>query len=259
MGKDYRDLVTKRYFEEAQQRELSLKSTMPDSNTRRLEIENILKYINENDSCIEIGCGNGAASIEISKIKTLDLTSIDDNEEMIKLAKKQSTNEIKGKIQFQRLNVLNLDFQETHDTIFSIRCIVNLMIWEDQKKALQKMAKAIKKGGKLILLEAFSDGLDELNQARKELGLENIPPAYHNLHLNKELVIPHLQENNMNLIKEDNFLSSYYFGSRILYPALAKANNVEIVKNSKIDKFFSYFAPIGNFSHIKILAFQKNN
>ena len=83
MGKDYRDLVTKRYFEEAQQRELSLKSTMPDSNTRRLEIENILKYINENDSCIEIGCGNGAASIEISKIKTLDLTSIDDNEEMI--------------------------------------------------------------------------------------------------------------------------------------------------------------------------------
>lgn len=259
MGKDYRDLVTKRYFEEAQQRELSLKSTMPDSNTRRLEIENILKYINENDSCLEIGCGNGAASIEISKIKTLDLTSIDDNEEMIKLAKKQPTNEIKGKIQFQRLNVLNLEFQVTHDTIFSIRCLVNLMIWEDQKKALQKMAKAVKKGGKLILLEAFSDGLDELNQARKELGLENIPPAYHNLHLNKELVIPHLQENNMYLIKEDNFLSSYYFGSRILYPALAKANNVEIVKNSKIDKFFSYFAPIGNFSHIKILAFQKNN
>lgn len=259
MGKDYRDLVTKRYFEEAQQRELSLKSTMPDSNTRRLEIENILKYINENDSCLEIGCGNGAASIEISKIKTLDLTSIDDNEEMIKFAKKQPSNEIKGKIQFQRLNVLNLEFQETHDTIFSIRCLVNLMIWEDQKKALQKMAKAVKKGGKLILLEAFSDGLDELNQARKELGLENIPPAYHNLHLNKELVIPHLQENNMNLIKEDNFLSSYYFGSRILYPALAKANNVEIEKNSKIDKFFSYFAPIGNFSHIKILAFQKNN
>jgi len=259
MEKDYRDLVTKRYFEEAQQRELSLKSTMPDSNTRRLEIENILKYINENDSCLEIGCGNGAASIEISKIKTLDLTSIDDNEEMIKFAKKQPSNEIKGKIQFQRLNVLNLEFQETHDTIFSIRCLVNLMIWEDQKKALQKMAKAVKKGGKLILLEAFSDGLDELNQARKELGLENIPPAYHNLHLNKELVIPHLQENNMNLIKEDNFLSSYYFGSRILYPALAKANNVEIVKNSKIDKFFSYFAPIGNFSHIKILAFQKNN
>jgi len=259
MEKDYRDLVTKRYFEEAQQSELSLKSTMPDSNTRRLEIENILKYINENDSCLEIGCGNGAASIEISKIKTLDLTSIDDNEEMIKLAKKQPSNEIKGKIQFQRLNVLNLEFQETHDTIFSIRCLVNLMIWEDQKKALQKMAKAVKKGGKLILLEAFSDGLDELNQARKELGLENIPPAYHNLHLNKELVIPHLQENNMNLIKEDNFLSSYYFGSRILYPALAKANNVEIVKNSKIDKFFSYFTPIGNFSHIKILAFQKNN
>jgi len=257
--KDYKGIVTKRYLEEAQQKERSLKSTMPDLNTRRLEIENILKYLNDNESCLEIGCGNGAASVEISKLKNLDLVSTDTNEEMIKLAKKQPINEIRGKIQFLKLDVLNLDYKEAFDIVFSIRCIINLMLWDDQKTALQKIAKAVKRGGKLILLEAFSDGLEELNQARKEFKLNSIPPAYHNLHLNKDLVISHLQENELNLIKEDNFLSSYYFGSRVLYPAIAKANNVEMVKNSKIDKFFSYFVPIGNFSHIKILAFRKNN
>ena len=36
-------------------------------------------------------------------------------------------------------------------------------------------------------------------------------------------------------------------------------NNIEMVKNSNIDLFFSYFLPVGNFSHIKILQFKKNN
>ncbi len=166
---DYKKIVQERYLDEAKQKELSLTSTMPDLNTRRLEIENIVKYIEDKESCLEIGCGNGASSIEISKIRELDLLSTDDNEEMIKLAKKQPTNEIKGNIQFQKLSVLDLSYDQKFDTVFSIRCIINLLLWEDQKIALKKMARAIKPGGKLILLEAFSDGLDELNQARKEL------------------------------------------------------------------------------------------
>ena len=254
---DYKKIVKKRYFDEAQKTELSLTSTMPDLNTRRLEIENILKYLEQKEKCLEIGCGNGAASIEISKIRELDLLSTDDNEEMIKFAKKQPTSEIKGKIQFQQVNVLDLNYEENFDTVFTIRCIINLMEWEDQKKGLTNMAKAVKKGGKLILLEAFSDGLAELNQAREEFGLDKIPPAYHNLHLKKELVIQHLNDCGLELIGEDNFLSSYYFGTRVIYPALAKANNKELVKNSKFDSFFSNFPPSGNFAHIKILGFRK--
>ena len=133
------------------------------------------------------------------------------------------------------------------------------MKWEDQKIALGNMCGMVKNNGKMILLEAFSDGLEELNQARKEMGLESIPPAYHNLHLKKELVIDHLSNNGFKLVEEDNFLSTYYFGTRVIYPALAKANNVEMVFNSKIDSFFSHFPAYGNFAHIKILVFKKEN
>ncbi len=255
----YKKIVKNRYFEEAKKTELSLSSTMPDLNTRRLEIENIVKYLDENSHCLEIGCGNGAASIEISKNKKLDLISTDDNEKMIELAKRQPRDNIKGNLEFKQTNVLDLNYDNIFDTVFSIRCIINLMTWDDQKIALKKMINAVKNNGKIILLEAFSDGLGELNQARNEFNLEPIPPAFHNFHLKKDLVINYLSENNCKLIEENNFLSSYYFASRVLYPILAKANNIEMIKNSKFDQFFSFLPSFGNFAHIKILHFEKIN
>lgn len=255
---DYKTTVYEHYKKQAEIHGMSLSSTMPDQNIRRLEIENILKYLNDGETCLEVGCGNGAASIIISKTLSLNLLSIDFSNEMIQLADSQSKNGIKGNLNFQREDILNYTTDKFFDVVFTIRCIINLMRWEDQKIALENMAKCVKSGGKLILLEAFSDGNQELNEARKELGLESIPPAYHNLHLKKELVIEHLARNGLSYTGENNFLSSYYFFTRVFYPALAKANNVETSFNSKIDSFFSNFPPYGNFSHIKILSFIKS-
>jgi len=207
---------------------------------------------------VDVGCGNGAASIQISKIMKLNLLSIDGNKEMITLAKQQSLEGIKGKILFSQEDIINFKTTSKFDVVFSIRCIINLLDWEDQMKALLNMINPLKKNGRLVLLEAFSDGLEELNQARSEFGLESIPPAFHNLHLNKQKVFDFLNKQNLELIEENNFLSSYYFFTRIIYPALAKANNVDITFNSKIDSFFSNFPSYGNFAHIKILVFKKN-
>jgi len=259
MDENYKKIVKKRYSTEAHEKKLSIKSTMPDLNTRRLEIQNLVKYLEDGENCLEVGCGNGAASIEISKIKNLNLLSIDENQEMINLAQQQSIEGVKGKIEFRNNDVLELNSTEEYDTVYSTRCIINLMLVEDQKKALENMAYAVKKNGKLLLLEAFSDGLSDLNDVREELGLEKIPPAYHNLHLEKEIVISHLEKKGMKLFTVDNFLSSYYFWSRGIYPSLVKANSLEPKKNSKIDSYFSYLPPIGNFSHIKILGFKKEN
>ncbi len=255
---DYEKLVDMHYVKQAKQHKLSLSSTMPDLNIRRLELQNIVKYLENGRSCLEVGCGNGAASIEISKFMKINLFSIDSNREMIRLANKQRKSGIKGKIEFKQKNILKFNQKESFDIVFTIRCIINLLKWGDQKLALQNMANALKHKGNLILLEAFSDGLEEVNQARKEFGLDPIPPAYHNLHLKKDDVIKFLSKNDLKIVKEDNFLSSYYFWTRVIYPVLAKANNVESTYNSKFDDFFSHFPPYGNFSHIKILVFQKN-
>jgi len=254
---DYKSLVSEHYKKQAEEHNFALTSTMPDQNIRKKEIENILKYLNDGEKCLEIGCGNGAASTMISKIRSLNLLSIDSTKEMIELANQQSQKEVKGELSFKHQSILDLDEKQEFDSVFTIRCIINLMNWEDQKLALENMSKRVKNNGKLILLEAFSDGLEELNQARKEMGLESISPAYHNLYLKKEKVIEFLSKNNFELLEENNFLSTYYFGTRVIYPALAKANKVDMVFNSKIDSFFSHFPPYGNFAHIKILVFKK--
>ncbi len=254
---EYRDLVKKHYREEAKKSRLSLGSTMADLNIRRLEIENIASYLKNGERCLEVGCGNGRASIEVSKIRKLDLTCIDFSSEMIALAKKQPTKGIKGEIRFQKGDVLELKVRNYFNSIFTERCIINLLTRNDQKKALKNIVTALKKGGKLILLEAFSDGLKELNDARQEVGLVPISPAYHNLHLNKDLVIKYLNKQGLVFVVEKNFLSSYYFGSRILYPALARANKVKIKYNSSFVKYFSFLSEHGNYSHIKILLFKK--
>lgn len=255
--KDYRILVKEHYKKEAKEHGLALTSTMADQTTRRLEIANILLYLKNGDKCLEVGCGNGSGSIEISKAKKIDLTCIDFSHDLITLAQKQSTKGIKGKIKFQEQDVLKLQDKNKFDCVFTERCIINLLKWEDQKEALNNMVGALKKGGRLVLLEAFKDGLDTLNKAREEIGLTSNPPAYHNLLLDKVSLGEYLSSQGMRFVEENNFLSSHYFGSRVLYPALVASTKKNIVYNSAFASFFAALPPYGNYAHIKILFFKK--
>jgi len=253
----YQKLVKAHYRKEAKEQGISLSATMHDATTRRLEIQTLLSYLKTGDKALEIGCGNGAASVEIGHAKKLSMTCVDFSPDLISIAKKQSTKDVKGSISFREQDVLHLSEKPTYDVVFTERCIINLLDWNDQKEALLKMIAALKRGGKLLLLEAFQDGLRDLNRARTEVGLTENPPAYHNLLLDKEKVRTHLEKNGMKFSEENNFLSSYYFGSRVLYPALAKLAKKDIVYNNAFGQYFASLPPTGNFSHIKLLAFTK--
>lgn len=141
--------------------------------------------------------------------------------------------------------------------VFTERCVINLMKWEDQKEALKRMAAALKKGGRMVLIESFTDGLAELNAARTDVGLSVIGPAYHNLHLDKAKTLEFLKSHGVELLEENNFLSTYTFGSRVIYPAIAKAVNVDIHYNSAFGNFFALLPNVGNCSQLKILVLKK--
>ena len=127
---DYKSLVNEHYKKQAKEHNLDLTSTMPDQNIRKKELENIVKYLEDNTKCLEVGCGNGAASIVISKIRRLDLVSIDSTKEMIELAQQQSKKEIKGEISFKHQSILELEEKDDFDIVFTIRCIINLLNWD---------------------------------------------------------------------------------------------------------------------------------
>ena len=237
---------------------------MPDIYVKELEIKKLFSLIheisNENkiSSVLEIGCGNGYTINILSKSFNLNFFGIDSNKEMIQLCKKRKTKNVV----FKNVNILQNKFKDDEfDLIYTERCLINLLSWKEQKQALDIIHKILKKNGYFIMIEAFDDGLDTLNQARKAIGLDKISAAWHNLYFSKTKLQQFIKNKFTNYdynkkITYDNFLSTYYYGSRVLYPSLIEGKN-SIKYNNKFIEFFSMIPNVGNYSPIQVCILKK--
>jgi len=256
------DKIKKHYKEQAEKYGTSKQMSMKDTNTRDMEVEEIIKYLRiiktnyRNPKILEIGCGNGYTAGEINEKLNLGLIGIDFSEDLIRIAKSRKLDGV----EFIVGNVLNMQFpDETFDIVFTERCLINLDSWKKQQKALNEIRRVLKVGGGFLMIEAFTDGLDNLNEARKVVGLDTIPQPFHNLYFDKLQFLQFIKgkfEKHVNLSSSENFLSSYYFGSRVLYPALI-AGKKEVIYNNKFVEFFKYLSSYGNYSPIQLFALKK--
>ena len=65
-------------------------------------------------------------------------------------------------------------------------------------------------------------------------------------------------KNKFEFLEENNFLSTYHFGSRVLYPLLLKLTTGKEPKyDSRFNAFFADMSPHGNYSSTKIMVFKK--
>lgn len=259
-----RKKIKKHYDDEAFKCANSSQSTMRDLFIRNLEvskIEEILKKIivQEDPEILEIGCGNGYTLKKLVKKIPCDFVGIDSNSKMIKLASKQNMKRLK----FKTDDVLQPKIKNaSFDIIFTERCLINLENWSQQVIALNHIHRILKKKGKYVMLEAFDDGMRELNLARKAIGLKKISPAWHNYYFNKKRLSSYIKGRFKNWstqkkkITFDNFLSSYYFGSRILYPSLIEGK-LDLVYNNKFVEYFSLIPSIGNYSPLQLCVLEK--
>jgi len=149
------------------------------------------------------------------------------------------------------------------DVAITERCIINVMDRGHQADSLREMARVLARGGHYLCIEAFTDGLAELNQARAELGLPPNDMPYHNLWFDKawflDTIAPDFEVVDLSTHRDPtlptpNFLSSHYFISRVLYPAITKA---PIVYNTHLVKFFSFLPPIGNYAAIQFYLLRR--
>ena len=263
MAKTDTNKILEHYTNQAKLYKASPKSTMPDLFIRGLEVskltETLTKLSNKNTKVLEVGCGNGYTISKLSKKLECNFVGIDSNQQMIQLASKRR---LKKNI-FSKQSILEPKFRSgMFDIVFTQRCLINLISWKSQKTALNQIHRLLKKDGFLVLLEAFDDGLKELNQARHIIGLEKISPALHNLYINKTKLHDFFQKKFVNgdpkskKLTYDNFLSSYYFGSRILYPGLLEKKS-QIKYNNKFVEFFSLMRPLGNYSPLQLTILKK--
>ncbi|MES1217582.1 MAG: methyltransferase domain-containing protein [Bacteroidota bacterium] len=263
-------IIQSHYKLQAEKHKDSPTSTMEDVIIRQKEIESIFSFFHlrdvskVNNKVLEIGCGNGYTLEQLANnFPETSFSGLDFSHDLLSIAAKRKLKNAS----FAQGDVRNLSFaDESFDIIYTERCLINLLSWEDQQKGLQEINRVLKKGGFYFMVESFTDGFDNLNKARHELGLDNIPVAHHNLYFNKEafkkfieplftIADPSSLGNTDNTKLASNFLSSHYFTARVLHPLLTKGD--PNLKNTEFVKFFSFLPPSGEYAPIQAFILQK--
>jgi ubiquinone/menaquinone biosynthesis C-methylase UbiE len=246
------------YKSEAAKHGIEGTSTIQDIRTRCLEMEAVFGYIKDGMKILEVGCGNGYVAEQLVRRFVVDLDAFDYSHDMIAVAKTRDLKGAKGLVQFSQGDILQLDRRDTYDFIFTERCIQNLVSWEDQKKSLRNILQSLKVGAEFIMLESFLTGLDNLNAARRELDLDAIPESWHNRFFVEADTIAYMESIGYQYVDQNRFLSGYYFGSRVLLPALLPKGK-KATSSSILNDFFCALPAAGDFSPMKVLRFIRRN
>lgn len=231
-------------------------STIQDIRTRNLEIRAISSYLRDGMTVLEVGCGNGYVAQKLVERFDIDLHAFDYSPELAAVAVARDLSNARGHATFSTGDVIELSDDGRYDLIFTERVLQNLLDWSAQQAALRNIVRALKPGGRYVMEECFWSGLDALNAARAELDLAPIPESWHNTFFHDEDVMKFMDDIGADCVEESRFLSGYYFGSRVLLPALLPKGK-KASSASVLNDFFSELPPAGNFSPMKILVFQK--
>jgi ubiquinone/menaquinone biosynthesis C-methylase UbiE len=257
------DPILARYESEAREHGHDPSSTILYETTRDLEFGAILTCVEyatrsrgRDLSLLEVGCGNGYMLQAIrNRFREIRLSGIDVTPQMVELAEAREI----ANCDVRKDDVRNLGFPAAaFDVVLSERCLINVLDPSEQEAALAELRRVLADDGYLILIEAFTDGLENLNRARTELGLpENTPPAF-NRWLDDTRFRQWLEKNfaieTDSALPPGNFLSTHYFISRVLYPAITKR---EVLYNTEFVKFFRFLPAQGDYAPIRLYLLRR--
>ena len=262
-------LIRQHYREVAGKYGASSRSSMEDDVVREKEIEwirNTLRMLQDRQrsalNVLDLGCGNGFVLQALSELyPSCPFWGVDFSEDLLTIAQARNLPNVK----LSQGDARDLLFAEgSFDFVYTERCLINILDSKEQMGALHEMARVLKPGGHYLMIECFTDGLEGNNKARADCGLPAIKEAYHNKYFEKPALLSEinglftpaeLSESERSSFQfHSNFLSSYYFVSRVLYPAMTKG---DVVRNSEVAKFFSFLPPIGNYSPVQAFLWRR--
>jgi len=246
---------------------LDLAAGSGDTNLKMLEIRAISEHIGSKGKVLDAGCGNSRTLVALSKqFQGIQFFGFDYSPEMIKEGKVYiKGQDLQSKIfvceasllensseLIDRLGVENSLF----DCVYTERSIINLDSIDQQVKSIEMLWSLVCPGGKLILCEAFNDGLEEINFFRKSANLHPISSPWHNLYLNINELSDILLDN---LKKSEiiEFSGSYYFASRVLNARMAQDMGSEPAYDTSINLCSMHLASLPVCGQSKLAIFYK--
>jgi len=185
--------------------------SMSDPRIAELESRALEERVKPSDIVLDIGCGSGDGAKYVMK-KCKEYVGFERSETMVRKFKEKWNHEIIEGDMRDIPKSLNGEFS----VVICQRSLINLETKEEQIAVLKRIKKLLKPKGRILLCEAYEEGLEELNRLRKELGLDEMKPRWHNLYLTNKLVEEALFD--WTIIHFSDF-SLYYLITRVLRAA----------------------------------------
>lgn len=234
-----------------------------DTSAIGLEVSQIVQRLEDGDRVLDVGCANGYSTTQFAAQRAISIRGVDYVPEMIESAKARVAalaGSLRGDADFVVGDVLDLAEPDAgYDKVVVTRVIINLGAWDRQLRGLQECARVLCPGGTLLLSEATLEGWQKLNEFRREWQLEDIPmPAFNN-YLAEQQVVDALS-GELDFVEIVDFASTYYVGTRVFKPLLARAlgGGIDVASpRMHWNAWFAQLPSVGNFGTQKLLVFRK--
>lgn len=230
------------------------RASWSDKYVIELEVKEISKHLLPTDIVLDVGCGTAWSTAQWAPL-VHSIRGIDNITGFLEIADSKGI----PNATFNTDDVVHLsEPSNTYNVVISVRTIINVGEWETQCLALSECVRVLKIGGLLLLSEATLQGWRKLNLFREEWGLEPIPMPDFNRYLCTEKVQSCLESSCCHIATVD-FASSYYIGTRVLKPLLAKMSNVDNVAEplTQWNKWCSLQPSVGDWGTQKLMVFRK--
>jgi SAM-dependent methyltransferase len=235
-----------------------------DTRVIEMEIREIGARLEDGERVLDIGCANGFSTVQFATLRNVRIRGVDFIPEMIAEAARRlegPASHLSGRVEFAVGDITTLgEPSGAYDKVVVVRVVINLGDWERQRRGLAEAARVVRPGGRLLLSEATVQGWKRLNSLRSEWGLTEIPMPPFNLYLDEEQVVEALQ-GTMRLVEIVDFASTYYVGTRVLKPLLAKAAGLAADAvadpNMEWNRWLSQLPAWGDYGTQKLFVFEK--
>jgi ubiquinone/menaquinone biosynthesis C-methylase UbiE len=251
------------WTEQAQAHGQSPSASWSDFRVMEMEVREIVKRLSDGDRVLDVGCANGFSTVQFALQRDVYVRGLDYIPEMVEQARQRVQGigaRLRGRVEFAQGDITTLQEPSiTYDKVITIRVLINLRTWNRQLSALRECARVLKPGGTLLVSEATVQGWKRLNLFRSEWGLPEIPMPSFNEYIDEEMLGADLPDE-LRLVEVVNFASSYYVGTRVLKPLLAKALGDTLAAanpNLEWNRWFSELPAWGDYGTQKLFVFEK--
>lgn len=193
--------------------------THRDVYQRQIEFEALSAHLRPEDVVLDVGCGNGWSTAQLAS-HCAHITGLDYSDAMIARARQEHPPAVN--IDWRVGDVLTLADRDRYDAVTTTRCLINIVDWNLQQQAIRNIRRAIRPGGRFLMLEGVADGRAALSRLREQVGLPPLPVVPHNLDFDRHATLRFLEGLFARVELEADGL--YDLITRVLYPhAIAPA------------------------------------